>query len=257
LGALIGHARVVAVGESAHGVREFYQLKDRLFRYLVSEHGFTAFVLESGFPEALAVNDWVLGGLGEIEQITPTGICYSFDVEELRDQFRWMRKWNGTHDRKVRFYGLDVAGSASMPHTGVAACLERLQPQPGDADLLKLAQLVRRFEVAPTYAALTLEDRERLWAGVTRLRRRAEAEGDDIALRCARAVEVVGTSLEQGRTPEGNPRDALMAETVQWILGREDRIMIGAHNGHIVRGDLFGAPMRANSSRPCWAPRWS
>ena len=38
----IGDARVVAIGESAHGIREFYQLRHRLLRYLVERHGFDA-----------------------------------------------------------------------------------------------------------------------------------------------------------------------------------------------------------------------
>jgi erythromycin esterase len=247
---LIGDTRVVAVGESAHGIREFYRLKDRLFRYLVREHGFTAFVLESGFPEALAVNDWVLGGPGEIEQIAPDAICYSFDVEELRDQFRWMRAWNATHDRKVRFYGLDMAGSGTMPDAGVAACLKRLTPQPGDAELLALSRLGGRFEAAHAYAATPPNDRRRLWAGVEGLKTRAEAAGDEIAYRCARAVEVVGSLLETERHVEGNPRDAFMAETVQWILRREARIMIGAHNAHIIRGDMMGMPMMGGFLAP-------
>ncbi|MGH3926464.1 MAG: erythromycin esterase family protein, partial [Pseudonocardiaceae bacterium] len=33
---LVGDARVVCLGESAHGVSEYYQLKDRVLRFLVS-----------------------------------------------------------------------------------------------------------------------------------------------------------------------------------------------------------------------------
>lgn len=49
---LVGDARVVCLGESAHGVSEYYQLKDRLVRFLVSELGFSALGMESGFSEA-------------------------------------------------------------------------------------------------------------------------------------------------------------------------------------------------------------
>lgn len=40
-GAAVGEARMVALGESAHGTREFQQLKERLVEYLVKEKGFT------------------------------------------------------------------------------------------------------------------------------------------------------------------------------------------------------------------------
>ena len=36
-----------------HGSRQFFQLKHRLLEYLVSEKGFTAFVIEAGLPPAL------------------------------------------------------------------------------------------------------------------------------------------------------------------------------------------------------------
>jgi erythromycin esterase len=238
---IIGAARVAAIGENAHGVRELFQFKHRLFRYLVAEKGFTAFVLESGFPESLAVNDWVLGGPGRIEDIAPGGISWGFDVEELREQFRWMRKWNAKHDRKVRFYGMDVTGSGTQTLPGIKACLQRIAPQPGDADLVKLAELGARFEVAHVYADMPQEHRERLWTGVSGLLARAEAAGDEVAVRCALAIDPVRIMLD---TPDPlvNPRDELMADTVRWILEREDRVMISAANGHVVRGDLFGTP---------------
>ena len=41
LGELVGDARVVGIGESAHYVREFYLLRHRLLRFLVQRRGFT------------------------------------------------------------------------------------------------------------------------------------------------------------------------------------------------------------------------
>lgn len=61
---VIGDARVVGLGESAHFVSEFYRLRDRVLRYLVRELEFSAFVLESGLPEGLGVDDWVRDGPG-------------------------------------------------------------------------------------------------------------------------------------------------------------------------------------------------
>lgn len=251
---IVGDARVVAVGESAHGIHEFYRIKDRLFRYLVNELGFTAFVLESGFAEALAVNEWIMGGPGEIDAIAPAGVCYGFDTEDLRDQFRWMREWNATHDRKLSFYGLDVPGSGTKPLPAIKACLNRLTPSPSDSELLRRAGLGDRFQVPMFYSDLSQEDRDGFWKGVSGLAARAEAEQDDVALRCARGVEVIRPAIEGdlgGRlTPGHNPRDAFMADTVQWILQREERIMISAHNAHIMKRDLMGMPVLGSYLAP-------
>jgi erythromycin esterase len=52
----IGDSRVVAIGESAHYNREFFQLRHRLLRYLVERHGFSAYAVESGFVEGCRVD---------------------------------------------------------------------------------------------------------------------------------------------------------------------------------------------------------
>jgi erythromycin esterase len=71
---LLGDARVVAVGESAHFLREYTLLRHRLLRFLVERCGFTAFGLESGFSEGRAVDAWVRGGPGDLEAVASTGI---------------------------------------------------------------------------------------------------------------------------------------------------------------------------------------
>ena len=62
LGQAIGDARVVAIGESAHYNREFFQLRHRLLRYLVERHGFSAYAMETGFVEGWLVDNRIRGG---------------------------------------------------------------------------------------------------------------------------------------------------------------------------------------------------
>ena len=58
----IGQARLVALGESAHGVHEFLAFRNRLAEFLVQEMGFTAIAVETGFYEGVQVDDYVAGG---------------------------------------------------------------------------------------------------------------------------------------------------------------------------------------------------
>ena len=53
LQAIVGNARIVALGEATHGTREFFQLKHRMLEFLVSEMGFTIFGIEATMPESL------------------------------------------------------------------------------------------------------------------------------------------------------------------------------------------------------------
>lgn len=232
---LVGDARVVCLGESTHCVSEFDRFKDRVLRFLVSELGFSAFVMESGFPEGMAVNDWVLGGAGDLEQVAGTGITYAFgESEQLRTQLRWMRDRNAHHESKVRFYGMDAPGSYASPGPAVEACLARLAPRSADQALLALADLGEMFQAHGHYRAMTPDDRQRLSKGIAELVERAAASGDDIAYRCALGAQCVDQYLVSGR----NSRDELMADNIRRILDHEDRIVISAHNGHIQRGSL-------------------
>jgi Erythromycin esterase len=127
----IGDARVVAIGESAHGTKEFYQLRHRLLRYLVERHGFDAYAMESGFVEGWGVNDWVHGGGDELSQVLATGITFLMGlVIQMRSHLEWMRDHNRSAARPVSFYGVDLPGSAVSLLPGIDAVIAYL----GQAD---------------------------------------------------------------------------------------------------------------------------
>lgn len=231
---LVGDARVVAVGEGAHNITEFYELKDQLLRVLVQELGFSAFVMESGFAEGLAVNAWIHGGPGQVEQVARDGITYRFgECEPMRRQLRWMRR------EKVSFYGMDLPGSSTSPGPAVRAILDRI---PGDEELLRLSDLGGRTEAAVRYAAMPAADRTRLLDGLRALVERASLSDDETVRRCAASLQAFVEELDP--PPAGPyPRDAFMADTVKWVLGREDRIVVSAHNAHVRRTPFLGRPM--------------
>jgi erythromycin esterase len=109
----IGKARVVALGENAHGVHELLEFRNRLFEFLVQEMGFTAIAVETGFAESMPANDFVSGGAGSSSQLAHNVFQWlpgAFD--ENRELIEWMRAYNerpSTH-RKIRLYGIDLTG---------------------------------------------------------------------------------------------------------------------------------------------------
>jgi erythromycin esterase len=62
---LIGPASVVGLGESTHGSSAIFQLKHRIYKYLVRQAGFTQFSIEANLPEAYATNGFIREGKGE------------------------------------------------------------------------------------------------------------------------------------------------------------------------------------------------
>ena len=49
----IGDARIVGLGEANHGTTEFWGIRQKISKYLVEEMGFTAILMEAGFPNSL------------------------------------------------------------------------------------------------------------------------------------------------------------------------------------------------------------
>ncbi len=108
LKAVIGDARIVALGEATHGSREFFQLKHRLLEFLATEMGFTVFSIEANLPEAYRLNDYVLEGTGDPAQLLRGMYFWTWDTEEVLAMIRWMREFNQSGKGRVQFTGFDM-----------------------------------------------------------------------------------------------------------------------------------------------------
>ncbi|MGI8312740.1 erythromycin esterase family protein [Saccharopolyspora hattusasensis] len=234
---IIGDARVVCIGESAHYTSEFYRLKDRIMRFLVSNLGFTVFAMESGFPEGLAVDEWVLGGPGDLETTARHGITYRFgECAEIHAQLQWMRERNSAFpSQRVRFCGMDFPGASTSPGPAVRACLARIPGHRGDHELIELSNLGEHAEAAARYEQLPAQDRGRLHEGIADLVDRVATHGDEVAIRCVAPLRDLLAQLDHSLAPARNPRDEFMSSTVRWLLDHEPRIVVSAHNKHVQR----------------------
>jgi len=228
LAEVVRTARVVAIGESAHHVREYYDLRLRLTRFLVEQCGFSVFAMESGFSEGLAVDEWVRGGPGDVADVAARHITYRMgQCAEMREHLSWMRSAG------VRFSGIDVPGSATSPLPG----LLRLRHLPGVDEIIQLVRAYADEEgmaAYAAYAAMPQPDRDRITALLADLTVRLETgDADDTARRELRLVVLLDQLLR------GNvaARDLGMAETVLALALTEPgtKIVVGAANSHIQR----------------------
>ncbi|HWS31627.1 MAG TPA: erythromycin esterase family protein [Actinoplanes sp.] len=182
LAARLASARVIAIGENAHLVSEFYLLRHRLQRFLTERLGFTVYAMESGFSEGQTVDAWVRGDLpaGELQTVAETGITYNMGkCAEMRNHLTSMR--NG--HQPVRFVGLDVPGSTSSPLPTLDRLRSYLQvADPEAAPLVdRLTTLASRYageHSLPAYTAyhgMPAADRDQLTATYAELSTRLDA----------------------------------------------------------------------------------
>lgn len=230
--------RVVALGEAAHNVVELHELRQRRLEELVKQ-GCTALVLESGFAEGLELDAWVCGGPGTVEDVAARCVSYGFGYSaEVRRTLTWVR------EHGIAVYGMDLSGDGTSPGPAVRALLDRVPGRPGDGDLLRRSDLGRRSVAAIRWAALEPRDRAALLADLAGLAERGRRTDDPVAERLAASLDAfVAEQDHDPDRPGPYPREVFMADTVRWVLEREPRILVSAHDGHVQRGLLDGRPM--------------
>jgi erythromycin esterase len=251
LGSRIGSARVVAMGEATHGTREFFQLKHRVFEYLVAEHGFTVFAIEANWSEALAVNDYVLHGEGDPAAALAGLHFWTWDTEEVAALIEWMRQYNASNGPRLKFYGVD------MQYTEAAAAA--LGSYLGTVDEKLAGELEKTLEDLGTLAWYRLpgerqeqigQDLERAALRMRANKRRYVRRAGDGRWKLARQhlqvlIQAVSTVVRSPQTTSWDAREAAMADNLAWILEHEGegaRVFLWAHNGHVTRGPSRRGP---------------
>jgi erythromycin esterase-like protein len=241
VGALIGDAKVVGLGEANHGAHELFRLRHRLVELLVAREGFNVFALEADYAPCEEMNDYVLHGRGDPASILASVIgLIPWDTEEVLLLIRWIRRWNEdpAHTRKVRFYGFDAQGPVvALRH--VRAYLQDVDPG-ADAALARLAPIAS-FPAWQAYAGVGAAAQHDVQAALAELLERFDRFRDvwsarsgaerwtreRQALRTAQQAEVVRR--------DDHARDRFMADNVRWLLAQEPdaRLAAWAHNGHL------------------------
>jgi erythromycin esterase len=265
VGEALADARVVGLGEATHGTREFFQLKHRLLRHLVTEHGVRAFAMEANLPEAEALDDYVVHGEGDPAEALAGVYFWTWQTESVLAMVEWLREFNEGRplDDRVRFHGFD----AQYTHGAVERLREHLAaggvdlPGDVDADLDTLddegdpphdaEDVPERVEAAdravPRLADLLAGHRADLVAATSERaheRARRYVEVLEQAVDFAAAMDGMESDIVDAEDDDEDAmervmetRDGAMADNVEWLLGRADAepLVLWAHDAHLNR----------------------
>lgn len=114
LAAMVGHARVVAMGEANHGSRELVELRRQLLAQLVAASAFGALGIEADGSATRALDAYVRDGAGDPVQAL-AALADPWDTAEMLDVVAWMRAQNAAapHRQKLRLFGFDAPADGS------------------------------------------------------------------------------------------------------------------------------------------------
>ncbi|MFH9350772.1 erythromycin esterase family protein [Kitasatospora sp. NPDC017646] len=251
LGAMIGDARVVGLGEATHGSHEFFTMKHRVFRHLVEEKGFTTFALEASWSAGLLIDAYVQGGgEGDARRLVRRTLAGSpWQRREFADLIEWMRAYNRSHPQHpVHFVGTDLGfpGIGEQPFAEITAYVRKAAP----ASLSSVEQLyadLRPFDDAIGYVSrVPLPERQRnadLAQQALDLVTAAGRDGDaeyEWAVQHARNIArtFAFSTMRIGDGPSVTAaqvlRDRAMADNTLWWQRRlGGKVLLSAHNGHV------------------------
>jgi erythromycin esterase len=219
--------------------------------------GFTAIAMETGFTEAIAADEYVLGRGDLSREVIRSGFSWSNNpTTSNRQLFEWIRAHNArpTTKRPVHLYGFDPAGArlGKFPYARMAAdaaidYAASVEPEAATDLKSRLAPLLPKFST-DDYASLSADERSVLALGLQDLvvlfeRRHPEWVAATSALAYFRAHRnaVIARHLDAnfrvgaGKSPQVQ-RGAIQIDNLRAIVEREGpqgRLLVFAHNTHV------------------------
>ena len=105
---IVGNARFVALGESTHTSRGFYQAKVRLIKFMIEKMGFRALAFETPWLDGRKASEYVKSCAGTPEAAM-VGMFRVWHDATVRDLLRYMCEHNRDFPNDpVTFYGFDI-----------------------------------------------------------------------------------------------------------------------------------------------------
>jgi protein-L-isoaspartate(D-aspartate) O-methyltransferase len=249
----IGSARIVLLGEATHGTSEFYRMRERITRDLITKKGFRFIAIEADWPDAARVDHYVRHFQYPPSEWTafarfPT---WMWRNTEVHDFVSWLRKYNGTVERseRVAFHGLDLYSLYDSIRS-VLNYLDELDPNSARVARERYGCLTPWQRDPATYghAALTgsyPKCESHVVRALTDLlaKRQAYAEHDgERFLDAEQNARLVANAeryyriMYYGSRASWNLRDSHMFATLKNLLafhGPDSKAVVWAHNSHV------------------------
>lgn len=244
--ALPASVRVLGLGESNHGAHEFTEERVALAIELARSRGFHIVMIEAGYGETLALDDYINGAAVDAGDAVAQLGYWMWDTKDFLGALDQLRAFNASvsPDHRIHLIGLDVQDTGGA----IDYLLHHETAILPAAESSQLERLIDRDAAAwPTFSAA---DRAAIRSMLGRL---AELPGEGGASSPASRTRLAARSLlrrlDDLETTDEWARESVrnhgMAEMVLDVMALEPtgRATLWTHLGHVAREYFVGQPV--------------
>jgi protein-L-isoaspartate(D-aspartate) O-methyltransferase len=257
----IGDARLVLIGEATHGTSEFYAMRERVSRALITKKGFNFVAIEGDWPDAARIDRYVRHLEFQASEWTAFARFpqWMWRNNEVRAFVDWLREHNADHEpeQRIAFYGLDLYSLYSSIQQ-VLDYLDDVDPAAAKVARERYGCLTPWQADPATYGRAALTGHYRscendvavMLAGILARRRDYALRDGERYLDAVQNARLVANAeryyriMYYGSRASWNLRDTHMFETLNTLLdchGSDSKAIIWAHNSHV--GDAAATEM--------------
>ena len=242
-------AEVIGLGEATHGTKEFFELKSRVFKYLVQNQNVKLFGIEANFAACYDINKYVLTGEGNAKEALSRNGYWVWQSQEVLDLIEWMKNYNKgkSADQMIQFYGYDMQDATSCViwldkylSKYITNFDKSLFPEKIEENKIELRKLddkaldemqKRNLNKLKQLEDYVLNNKIELF----------KKDSSDFKF-ATQTIAVLRQKLNYFREQDFNTaysyRDSSMTQNIKWIResNNNGKIMLWAHNGHIGKG---------------------
>jgi protein-L-isoaspartate(D-aspartate) O-methyltransferase len=264
----IGESRLVLIGEATHGTSEFYRMRAKITRELITKKGFNVVAIEADWPDTSMIDRHVRGWQGNALRRPPFSRfpTWMWRNREMQEFVDWLMDYNreiSNNKNKVSIHGMDLYSLYNSIGV-VLDYLDRVDPDAAEKARIRYGCFSPWESDPATYgrAAVTGRIKDCEEEVVTTLqdlfeKHVAYRKDDGEALFDVERNAKVVTDAEQyyrimylGSRESWNLRDRHMFDTIQSVLAHRNpgaKAVVWAHNSHVgnaaatemgVRGEL-------------------
>lgn len=241
---ILQNKTIIGMGEATHGNKEFFQMKQHVFEFLVKETGVKVFAVEGDFGGGQTINNYILYGTGTAEDAAKSLDMAIYKTQEFTNMLKWMHDYNQTvtDKNKIHFYGFDMQRydrnkDALFSYINKVDSSLVSDYKNGLTDLNDNTVFDQKKEkIKPCLDKIKVII-DNLNSNKDKYIHVSSEKEYSIALEHANII-LQNATIRYGTSNYSTTRDAYMAGNIKWILEYEkllgnDKIFVSAHDGHI------------------------